>query len=624
MKKILFIATLATLFLITSVISTTIYVRPGKLIVHADDYPNATSVVYNLTLRNDNEFPVIVSFVKSGNIQTLITILEDGFTMEPAEMKDVGLEISLTGPATASGTITVGFTPSEGQGMPVTYGVDVTIYGRGGGTTKKCAGTKTSCGTYPDCKDLTKLDGCYNGYKRSYYCSNNQPKYSESCTDYCCQQFYGSVGKCQSGVCKGQASPPPVKLVLNITNGLGGTRSAKITLYIPGTSTIVNTSTINGYGTIHSSNSTVDFMMEFDSSILIVLLKSLNLTKLSGTSQIIIDVVPTSIPNVSLIKAYKISIPSTFSFTGIILKIKYSTLSFGNEQGLAIYKCGSYNDLTNVCNDNWVKISATRDTVNDIISAELSSFSVYALGESQQTTTTTTTLQTTTTQSSSSSSRSSGGTTTTTTIPETQGSLTCSDDDGTNYENKGTCTLDGSTYTDFCSSNTALREFYCSDSICAMEEKDCDAYCKEKHGQNQTGTCSQGACVCKEIVIVEEVKEEGKKPTGLFIDILGASIASNAFTIGTVVVLASFGIFGWRYQDRLKQFFTSTSHGKSKGSYSITRETPRVGYVEIKPVKKEIEQPKEQPRAPPIGNDVKNKVIEEIRKRAIEEDRKFK
>jgi len=42
------------------------------------------------------------------------------------------------------------------------------------------------------------LNGCYSGLLRTYFCKNNQPTYTESCTKYCCEKFGGQGSFCSS------------------------------------------------------------------------------------------------------------------------------------------------------------------------------------------------------------------------------------------------------------------------------------------------------------------------------------------------------------------------------------------------------------------------------------------
>jgi uncharacterized membrane protein YgcG len=404
--KLLFISVFSLAFFLAlaqNILSTTIYVLPAMLTVYANDYPSTTNTVtYAITVKNVNDFPVNVTLTKSGEITGLVNILEPNFVLQPNEIKNVDTVINLNGPAYASGLITVYF-DAVGQ-YPVNWDIGVGINGRAVPSGKQCSGSIASCGVYPDCQDLTKLNGCSNGYYRTYFCSSNQPQFTSTCTNYCCQQFYGSQGSCQGVACVGPPQPPLKSITLNVTDG-GNAKSALISLFAPGTSNLINSTNVTGLGSISYSNSTADFKIEYDSSKLTVLLKGLNLDNITTTSDIILDSVSPSIPNVTLRRAYKISIP--FSSAGITLTIKYSDLSV-NENSLYLYRCGSYDLVNGICNETWIPKGMTK--VNGYVVADLDSFSAYAIGESQQAITTTIPI-TTTTQSSSSSgdSGSSGG-----------------------------------------------------------------------------------------------------------------------------------------------------------------------------------------------------------------------
>ena len=71
---LIFVTTLLTLPLVYSI---TIYVRPAMIIVYADDYPDQSSVVYNLTLKNNNDFTVNVTLTTSSDINNYVQILEN-------------------------------------------------------------------------------------------------------------------------------------------------------------------------------------------------------------------------------------------------------------------------------------------------------------------------------------------------------------------------------------------------------------------------------------------------------------------------------------------------------------------------------------------------------------------
>jgi len=55
-------------------------------------------------------------------------------------------------------------------------------------------------------ENCDNYDGCYSGYYRDYYCSGGSCTYTSSCTESCCDQYYGnSYAYCSGGTCY----PPP-------------------------------------------------------------------------------------------------------------------------------------------------------------------------------------------------------------------------------------------------------------------------------------------------------------------------------------------------------------------------------------------------------------------------------
>jgi len=401
LSSLVFISILFLAVSAESVFSTTIWVSPGMIIVRADSYPSTTTTaIYSLAVKNVNDFPVTVTLTKSGEISSLINIAETSFVLQPNELKTVSLVMSLTGPAYAFGNINVNFGNTDQ--MPVYWDVGVGIYGRSSSPppTQGCAGQQTACGTFPN-SSLALVSCCYNGMKKNYWCSNNEIKSNEYCDQSCCG-FIG--GTCQSGTCV----LPQKSLTVNITNR-SGPISVSVSLYSPGTSNLVSSANVTGVGTINYYNSTADFKIDHESK-LSILLKSMNLDGITTTPNIVLDPVSPTIPNVTLKRAYKISVPSSLPFNGITLSIRYSDLSV-NENLLYLYRCGDFNLTTNVCNENWIPKSMTK--VNGYVVADLDSFSAYAIGEGQQPpVTTTTTIATTTTVQSSGSSgspESSGG-----------------------------------------------------------------------------------------------------------------------------------------------------------------------------------------------------------------------
>ena len=549
MRKLLIALFVALVALPLATFSTTIYFTPAKIIVYADNYPDQDSVTYYVTLKNLNDFPVLVHLERSTTIVNYVTILENDFILEVGETKQVALEISLQTPSYVYGTIDIEFTRADGESYPVTGTVEITIHGRGTGPTQRCAGTTKSCGTWPDCQDLTELNGCYNGYYRKYYCSNNEPKYTEYCTDYCCKQYFGSEGVCRNRVCVG---PPKRNITVSIvvTNGTVE-RNVHITVYTPGKKEKIVSVNVSGTVQVSCPNATVDFEMKFDNGNLNILIKNLNLTKLVGDRErptIIIDKV---VPQVSFdtLRAYRIELSHHFSHKGIVMRVKYDDLSV---QGtLVLYKCSDYNFEMNRCNVEWVKIPVTLE--NGFVKAELSSFSVYVLAEEEEATTTTTTTTvpsggggSSSTQTSTSSSSGGGSVieedTTTTTQPE----LTCSDEDELDFETKGTCEIDGVSYTDYCADEVTLKEFYCSDSDCETMEKDCQEYCQERGNYN--GSCINGACVCEEVTTTttETVEETEEITTGSFLDVIGSETMNLLIVTSVASAIVLFVL--WKYQ----------------------------------------------------------------------------
>lgn len=269
----------------------------------------------------------------------------------------------------------------------------------------QCGNNVTSCGRDNLCIDLTGMVYCVKGRIVETKCSYNKPINDSSLTR--CQLFQPQ---------------------LNVKNKAGSQRSINITLYSPGTTDEINSFSINGLGSIYSLSSMVDFELYFDDSNLNFKARNLNLSKLSSSIDLIIDKLSITTPNADVYKAFLVELPSNFTYSSITLNIKYSGITIRNENNLKLYRCDSFNSTANTCNGNWTAIDTTLDSNNDVASANINHFSVYALGEPKQQTTTTTPTTTTTTVSSSddednsdsysSYHSSSSSTPTTTTLPE--------------------------------------------------------------------------------------------------------------------------------------------------------------------------------------------------------------
>jgi hypothetical protein len=570
----------------------------GELEIKYSDYPpDAVVIDYTMSVKNTNSQGLTLNFIPSPSLSGFVS--PTTISLEPNEQKEFNLPVNIAG-TDKSGDLYVQGNCADTS--PITQGV-IYVYIKGRGSVVSCSGRDDDCGMPGMCEDVGKYDGCYDGYFRDYFCGGNTKQFNPRCTSYCC----GLVG----GTCKGSPSICSVprfsiNLPVNITNETGKPKSATVTLHQPGTSVVVNTTTINGYGIIASPNVTVDVSIEYDSSVLNIVFRNFNISKLTGSLKMTLDDVSTTIPNATLLKAYSIS-TSLSSFDGV-LKFMYSGLPFVNEQGLAIYKCSSFNKTSNTCNGNWVKMSITRYPTDDVVSTEITSFSVYALGESQITTTTTTTATTTTTSGSSSNNDNS--------------------DSGSRYSGGGRYT------TTTIRTTTTLVECTCDSwSNLACGEIPCDqTQMKQQRTCNPSGCNLESQCVVDNSCnVVETNQTEDKltsnKPTGFFVF---PDLSQYVYPISGLIILTVTGIAIWRYNDRIRDVFPSyrpsykISSGKSskKGNVTVDVQTPK--YLEVKIAEKpkvEVIKPVEQPR---INTEARNKSIDEMRKRALEMDKKMK
>jgi hypothetical protein len=605
MKKIFtFVSSILAYLMIVSLVSActspTLYNKYGtpiniffgeETITYSDYPPEATVVNYIFSIKNNDDQGLNLTITPSSDL--LNYVWESTYTLGANEQKEENLLVNIAGNDKIGEIYVTGLCD---DGLPIGEGtIRLFIDGRGD-STQNCKGTKNSCGLPGQCQNLYDLDGCYDGKKREYYCLSNQPKYTSSCTSYCCNLIGGT---CRSGEC--DVPHYSINLALNVTNLNGQPNSGIIKLYEPGTSRVANTSTINGYGIIASPNATVDFNLEYNSSILNILVRNLDLEELSNTLQITLNDVSTSIPNVTLIKAYYIS--TSLSPIDGTLKFKYSGLSYGNEQGLFIYKCSSFNTTSSTCNGTWVKQDMTKNTVDDIASTEITSFSVYALGESQITTTTTTTATTTTTTGSSSDgnnddgnrySGSSGRSTTTTRPTTTITQCTCD-----SWSNSG-CGISP------CDQTQMKQQRTCNPSGCNIESQ-CvvDDSCTTIQGVNET-----------------ENQITSKQPTGLFVL---PDLSQYIYPISGIIILTGAGIAVWKLNGRIRGIFPSykfsSSRSSKKGHVTVNVESPKYLEVKVKEKTKEVTKPVEQPR---VNIEARNKSIEEMRNRALEMDKKIK
>ena len=270
-------------------------------------------------------------------------------------------------------------------------GIGVVVNPGGSGSsnsTQKCSSTITSCGTYPNCFDLSQLSYCVNGHVVQPYCSGNVPK-NRTMTNHC---------------------TPTTNFVMRARGHDDSDEHLTVTFFSPGTTNNpVVTSDFSGNSSMASPLPIVDATMDYDDSYLDISMKNVNVTSLqvAGTINLTIDKINASVPisGVKVYKTYLVELPSSFLFDSLVLKVRYSDVGVTNESNLVLYRCGTYNFATGNCDSGWeLKSNVTRDTSGKIISLQLTGFSAYALAEQGVSTTSSTTTTATSTQSASSSS----------------------------------------------------------------------------------------------------------------------------------------------------------------------------------------------------------------------------
>jgi len=260
----------------------------------------------------------------------------------------------------------------------------------GGSSSLSCGNNITSCGTSPNCVDLSQISYCVNGHLVQPYCWVNKPQ-----------------NRTTSSACL-----PTTNFILKAKGHDGSDKQLTLTFFSPGTtSNPILISTLTGNATVASPLPIVDSEIDFDNSYLRIFMKGLNVTSLqsggtNGTSQVNIERITTAvtIPGASVDKSYLVEFPSSFSFKSLVLNLSYIDVSVNNASNLVLYRCGSYNFATNNCDSGWqLKTGVTIDTANKILSVPLTGFSVYSLAEQGATTTTTSSTSSTTSTSTQSS-----------------------------------------------------------------------------------------------------------------------------------------------------------------------------------------------------------------------------
>jgi RNase P/RNase MRP subunit p29 len=161
----------------------------GMLIINASKYPsNQKIITYNMQVKNTNNYnSITLTLTPSSSL--LNYVYGSTVTIPPKWKSPIGIDVYIDGPSKGGELYVTG---QCDDGLPIPEGVIyVSIIGRGNSAPQSCGNTITSCGVYPDCQDISKLNGCYDGYYRNYYCANNMIQYNKVCTSYCCQSFTG-------------------------------------------------------------------------------------------------------------------------------------------------------------------------------------------------------------------------------------------------------------------------------------------------------------------------------------------------------------------------------------------------------------------------------------------------
>jgi len=293
------------------------------------------------------------------------------------------------------------------------YGVGIVVGIHSTTTTNpgpSCGNNVTSCGSYPSCSDLTQKSPlveinstgvyyCEKGKVALAKCDNNQAKKQIYMYNLC------PTGSTTTTTLPGQTTTTlpgqtttttmpnqegDFELEIEATDSDGNDKQIDLILYNPGTTNLINASSITGHGFLRSHLKKADARIDFDNSKFYFIMKNLDVEDASAVG-LTIEKTTASVPDADVYSEYHVELADELPLTKIVLYFKYSGLSVNNEDDLAIYRCADYNPVDNTCDGDWTKLSSVSiDKQNKIVSVEISGFSVYALAEAQETTTTTT------------------------------------------------------------------------------------------------------------------------------------------------------------------------------------------------------------------------------------------
>jgi len=183
----------------------------GYLIIDGNDYTEEGWIQYPIKIKNTNTGQNLTFVIEPSTSISSIAKTKS-FNLTADETQNSFIEFYISG-STKSGELYL--TGSCGDGLPIPEGsVFTTINGKGTGG--ECLNTMTSCGTYPDCKNLydDEFPECVEGYKQYYRCENNEPiVYRTLCWSSCCKEYLGEEAYCDGGyydgICKTDANHAP-------------------------------------------------------------------------------------------------------------------------------------------------------------------------------------------------------------------------------------------------------------------------------------------------------------------------------------------------------------------------------------------------------------------------------
>lgn len=201
----------------------------GILVIKSSDFPEGSSwVKYPLNVSNKNSQELNISLTPD---TALALVVKKTSAIIPANSQAiVDLEIDVrkdkAGQVYVTGKCVNG--PPFGEGA-INLGIDFT--GNNPVPVTECKNNMLSCGTYPDCQDLTKVNNkCFIGYLRNYWCSSNVPQYKETCSNTCCRSYLGAQASCKSISGVSTCVGPETSIVVNVTTGTIP-KSVTFTLY---------------------------------------------------------------------------------------------------------------------------------------------------------------------------------------------------------------------------------------------------------------------------------------------------------------------------------------------------------------------------------------------------------